>query len=95
MKALNIDFETMSSWRVWAGYPDNLLALGPLADDLAFNCVAAAVEFSGMLCSDLRAAIGSDNETMQEATMEWQATISDITSQDVRTGETSRLDLDL
>ncbi len=95
LNTLNINLQTMSSWRIWATYPDNLPRLRPLADDLAANYVIAAVELAGILYADLEAVIDQDNEMLQKVTIQWEAVSDDITRQDVRTGRTRRLDLDL
>ncbi len=92
---LNINLVTMSSWRVYSTYPDDVEALRDTADGLADSYVVAAIELAGILYSDLAAASTPDNETLNTITTTWQKLASKLANQDVRTGQTRKLDLDL
>ncbi len=89
----NIDLATMSSWRVYGTYPDNVEVLRDTADRLAQRYVTAAVELAGILYSDLAAASVPGNDTLKTVTTKWNKLTSEIASQDVRTGRTRKLDL--
>ncbi len=94
LRELGIALDIMSAWRVWATYPDNSPARRHLADQLADNYVVAAIEFSGTLNADLSSILDPDHPELRKATKSWRNAITEITSQDVRTTQTRRLDLD-
>ncbi len=95
LKELGIALWTISSWRVWATYPDNSPVQGQLADQLAADYVTVTIEFSGMFNADLRSSLDPGHQELQDATERWQDAIQEIASQYVRPHQTRRLDLDL
>ncbi len=89
----NIDLATMSSWRVYSTYPDDVEWLEDTADRLVQSYVAAAVDIAGILYSDLAAASDPENQALQTVTTKWHTLTSTLPDQDIRTGRTGRLDL--
>ncbi len=53
----------------------------------------AVVELAGILYSDLAAASDPDNDTLKTITIIWQKLTSKLANQDIRTGQTRKLDL--
>ncbi len=93
LQELNLNLATLSAWRVRSTYPDDVKVLRDTADRLAERYVIAAIELAGILYSDLAAASDPDNDTLKTVTTKWQKLTSEIANQDIRTGQTRKLDL--
>ncbi len=88
--ALDLDLDTMSSWRVDATYVDDKRPLQSIADELADRYVMAALETAAVLFSDLAVASNPRDETLRRVRHTWQGITAFMAEQDVRSGFSAR-----